>query len=88
MVFLLVNHIIASHSVCCLYIQSTTVCDLLLDEFVTACDPNKKDRSCTKKNDQMYQLSVDQICDAVNTDIKLSTAAINKKMDNSEMLYV
>jgi len=47
-------------------------CVQLLKQFVSACDPNISGAKCTQKNDETFPLSTDDVCNAVNTKVKLS----------------
>jgi len=51
----------------------------LLNEFITVCDPVSD--LCPDKNEQTYQLTVDQVCAARNTPIKLKFKVIKEKFD-------
>ena len=51
----------------------------LLNEFVTVCDPVSD--SCPDKNKQTFQLTVDQVCAARNTTIKLNFKVLKEKFD-------
>jgi len=74
-----------------------TACTLLLNEFVMACPFGKK---CTSENNQMFQATTDEICSAVNTDVKLnfgemyehfeghSSATVGVSGRRSECVYV
>ena len=52
-------------------------CRNLLDEFHVPC----KGSSCSSRNDFSVQLTIDQVCDAVDTPIKLLASASAKHVD-------
>ena len=54
-------------------------CGKVLDEFHSACDPSEE--SCSNPNDQSFQLSVDQVCDGVNTPTKLLFEVLGDEFD-------
>ena len=51
-----------------------------LSKFVSACDPQSSG-GCHGPNSETYQLNVTEVCDAVDSSIKLNFAAIKKKLD-------
>ena len=49
-------------------------CTRVLEELHSSCSPTEV--SCSDTNDQAYQLSVDEVCDAVDTNVKLNLGTI------------
>ena len=64
--------------------EQTGSCVDLLEEFVTACNPEVQ--SCSNGNDQTYQLTVDEIVESVHTDIKLDLTVIYDFLDPERKL--
>ena len=60
--------------------SDSTQCTNILKQFYSACDPTKQ--SCSIANPQTFQVTVDQVCDAVNTRTKLKFEAIGDEFDN------
>ena len=57
-------------------------CFAVLYELHTACNPNQdEDQTCTEPNTRTFQLSTDQVCDAVNTQTKLKVQPIGEFYD-------
>jgi uncharacterized protein YukE len=54
-------------------------CNAVLSQFHTACDPLQE--SCSQANQQSFQVTVDQVCAAVNTPTKLKFDAIGDEFD-------
>ncbi len=54
-------------------------CGEVLEQFYSACDTTKD--SCSNANQQTFQVTVDQVCDAVNTRTKLKFEAIGDEYD-------
>lgn len=54
-------------------------CTNLLPELHSACDPLQQ--SCSGKNSHSFQLSIDDVCNAVNTPTKLLFSSISDEMD-------
>lgn len=60
-------------------------CKDVLESLYSVCDTDDDgSQTCTDVNDQTYHLNVDQVCDAVNTDIKLMSQAIYEKFDKKK----
>ena len=59
--------------------RNPTQCTAVLEQFYSACDPTKD--SCSNANQQTFQVTVDQVCDAVNTRTKLKFEAIGDEYD-------
>lgn len=59
---------------------SSRDCSLLLPELHTACDPSN-DSSCSDPNDRSFQLSIEDVCDAVNNPTKLLLTSISGELD-------
>ena len=59
-------------------------CNLLLEEFHSACSPDEQ--TCASVNDESFQLTVDQVCDAVNTTTFLHIEQIAEAYDGFEKL--
>ena len=59
--------------------DNTDQCNAVLSEFHTACDPLQD--SCSKSNHQSFQVTVDQVCEAVNSPTKLKMEAIGDEFD-------
>lgn len=51
-------------------------CNEVLSYFHTSCDPNEE--SCSKANQQAFQVTIDQVCEAVDTPIKLKFKVIGE----------
>ena len=60
-------------------IGDLTICTEVLQELFSACNPN--DSTCTNPNLQSFAVSTEQVCNAVNTPIKLLFEAIGDKFD-------
>ena len=54
-------------------------CVEVLEQIFTACDPDEPE--CTTPNTASFQVSVDAVCDAVNTPTKLLFEAIGEEFD-------
>jgi hypothetical protein len=54
-------------------------CNAILSQFHTACDPSQE--SCSQSNQQSFQVTVDQVCAAVNSPTKLKFEAIGDEFD-------
>jgi len=54
-------------------------CDNVLKQFYSACDTTKD--SCSNANQQTFQVTVDQVCNAVNTRTKLKFESIGDEYD-------
>lgn len=54
--------------------QDQNECTKVLEEMHSSCPSitDSEQQSCSSTNDQAYQLSVDEVCDAVDTNIKLN----------------
>lgn len=61
-------------------IRQTSDCSALLAELHSACSPFE-DNGCSATNLQSYQVSVDDVCDAINTDVKLFFGSIFTELD-------
>jgi hypothetical protein len=59
---------------------SSKDCSPLLAELHTACDPSN-DSSCSDPNDRSFQLSIEDVCDAVNNPTKLLFTSISDELD-------
>ena len=57
-------------------------CKALLDEFHVPCEKTP----CSSRNDQSYQLTIDQVCAAVDSPIKLLTSALAEHVDGVNRL--
>ena len=55
-------------------------CGQILERFYSACDPMKE--SCSNANQQTFQVTIDQVCDAVNSRTKLKFETIGDEFDN------
>ena len=55
-------------------------CTEVLREFHSACDPLES--SCAQANQQSFQVTTEQVCDAVNTKVKLKFEAIADEFDS------
>ena len=64
----------------CPELKST--CKAVLDEFHVPCTKT----SCTSRNDQSYQLTIDQVCAAIDSPIKLLTSAVAEHVDGINRL--
>jgi len=60
-------------------LASTKDCIRLLPELHSACNPSKE--SCSGPNSHSFQLSVDDVCDAINTPTKLLLGLISDELD-------
>ena len=60
-------------------LASTKDCSRLLPEFHSACNPAHE--SCSGPNSHSYHLSVDKVCDAINTHKKLLLGLISDELD-------
>ena len=60
-------------------IRQTSTCSNLLAEFHWSCNP--QDNTCPANNLQSYQVSIDDVCEAVNTPKKLYFEAIFDELD-------
>ncbi|KAL7521065.1 hypothetical protein ACHAWX_005756 [Stephanocyclus meneghinianus] len=60
-------------------IASTKDCSNLLPELHSACNPLEE--SCSGENSHSFQLSVDDVCDGINTPAKLSLITISEELD-------
>ena len=60
-------------------IGNLTKCTEVLEALFSACNP--KESTCTNPNLQSFALSTEQVCNAVNTPIKLLFEAIGDKFD-------
>ena len=59
-----------------------STCKAVLDEFHVPCTKT----SCTSRNDQSYQLTIDQVCAAIDSPIKLLTSAVAEHVDGINRL--
>ena len=60
-------------------------CREVLENLYSACKiDDDGSQTCTSPNDQTYQLTVESVCDAVDTDIKLLAEAIYEKFEESK----
>ena len=57
-------------------------CKALLDEFHVPCEKT----TCSSRNDQSYQLTINQVCAAVDSPIKLLTSAVAEHVDGLNRL--
>jgi hypothetical protein len=55
-------------------------CEAVLKYFHSSCDPSKN--SCSNANQQSFQVTVDQVCAAVNSKTKLKFASMGDEFDN------
>jgi hypothetical protein len=55
-------------------------CEAVLEYFHSSCDPSKN--SCSNANQQSFQVTVNQVCAAVNSKIKLKFASMGDEFDN------
>jgi len=60
----------------------TSVCEKLLEQFVTAYPGD------SKAPVETHQLTVEEVCSAVNTDVKLKSSAIIDSLDPTRKLYI
>ena len=63
------------------YAADLSNCGKLLSELHSPCNP--LENSCSDPNKQSFQLSIDDVCDAVNTPVKLLLSSISEKMDGN-----
>ena len=59
--------------------SDTELCNEVLSFFHSACDP-KKD-SCSKANQQSFQVTIDEVCKVVNTKTKLKFKSMAEEFD-------
>lgn len=64
------------------YQPVASVCEKLLEQFVIASPGDSKTPVET------YQMTVDEICSAVNTDVKIKSSAILNSLDTTRKLYI
>ena len=55
-------------------------CTNLLDQFHQSCDPQSSN-TCSSGNDRSFQLSVDEVCNYIDSPTKLLFSAIGDKFD-------
>ena len=55
------------------------LCNEVLSFFHSACDP--KEDSCSKANQQSFQVTIDEVCKAVNTKTKLKFKSMAEEFD-------
>jgi hypothetical protein len=55
-------------------------CEAVLRYFHSSCDPSKT--SCSNANQQSFQVTIGQVCDAVNSKTKLKFASMGDEFDN------